>query len=131
MLSLEDGISLASAAPVEMFTDPDHPVWVCLLGYFRLVKGGQLVGVRSGGKTEALLAHLGLGGLYGVPREVLLRALWPRSEAALATQALNSLVHSLRRLLGEALRGAAPIVLAGGHYRLNEAAGVGVDVARF
>jgi len=95
------------------------------------VKGGQLVGVRSGGKTEALLAHLGLGGLYGVPREVLLRALWPRSDTALATQALNSLVHSLRRLLGEALRGAAPIVLAGGHYRLNEAAGVGVDVARF
>src|SRR5207302_6751009 len=34
-------------------------------------------------------------------------------------------------LLGEALRGAAPVVLIGGHYRLNEAAGVGVDVARF
>jgi DNA-binding SARP family transcriptional activator len=114
-----------------MLGDADHPVWLCLLGYFRLIRNGQLVAVRSGGKTEALLAHLGLGGLYGVPRDVLLRAIWPHSDAALAAQALNSLVHSLRSLLGEALNGAAPIVQTGGHYRLNEAAGVVVDVVRF
>jgi hypothetical protein len=33
-------------------------VWLCLLGRFRLVSRGQSVPIRSGGKTEALLAHL-------------------------------------------------------------------------
>jgi DNA-binding SARP family transcriptional activator len=131
MLSLQAGISGGVIGPVEMVGDADHPVWLCLLGYFRLLKNGQPVAVRSGGKSEALLAHLGMAGLYGVPREVLLRAVWPRSDTALAAQALNSLVHSLRSLLGEALRGAAPIVQTGGNYRLNEAAGVAVDVVRF
>ena len=40
-------------------------------------------------------------------------------------------MHELRSALGDALRGEAPVVLTGGHYRLNEAAGVAVDVARF
>jgi len=106
-------------------------VLLCLFGYFRLFKKGQLVSVRSGGKTEALLVHLGLGGVYGVPRDVLLRTIWPHSDRALAAQALNSLVHSLRRLLGEGPRGAMPVVQTAGHYRLNEAAGVAVDVVRF
>jgi DNA-binding SARP family transcriptional activator len=44
---------------------------------------------------------------------------------------LNSLVHSLRVLLGAALGGVSPVVQSGGHYRLNEAAGVAVDVVRF
>jgi DNA-binding SARP family transcriptional activator len=131
MLSLQAGISGGPVGAVEMGEDADHPVWLCLLGYFRLLKHGQLVAVRSGGKTEALLAHLGLGGLYGVPRDVLLRAIWPHSDKPLAAQALNSLVHSLRSLLGEALRGATPVVQTAGHYRLNEAAGVAVDVVRF
>jgi DNA-binding SARP family transcriptional activator len=131
MLSLQVGISAGAVGSAETVGEAEYPVWLCLLGYFRLVKHGQLVSVRSGGKTEALLAHLGLGGQYGVPREVLLRAIWPRSDTALAAQALNSLVHSLRTLLGEALRGATPVVQTGGHYRLNEAAGVGVDVVRF
>ena len=48
MLTFQDAISLAALDPV----DADHPVWLCLLGYFRLLKNGQLIGVRSGGKTE-------------------------------------------------------------------------------
>jgi DNA-binding SARP family transcriptional activator len=104
---------------------------LCLLGGFRLLTGGQPVPVRSGGKTEALLVHLGLAGLRGVPRDVLLRAIWPHSEPSLAGQALNSLVHSLKRLLGEALGGAEPVVPTAGRYRLNAAAGVAVDVVQF
>jgi DNA-binding SARP family transcriptional activator len=131
MLSLQAGVSRGTIGPVELLGDAHHPVSLCLLGHFRLLKNGQLVAVRSGGKTEALLAHLGLGGPYGVPREVLLRDIWPRSDTALAAQALNSLVHSLRSLLGEALRGATPVVQIGGYYRLNEAAGIAIDVVRF
>jgi len=117
-----EGVGEAAAGPL---------VWLRLLGAFRLVGGGQLIPVRSGGKTEALLVHLGLAGRRGVPREVLLHALWPHSERALAGQALNSLVHSLKSLLGEALGGAEPVVPTAGQYRLNEAAGMAVDVARF
>jgi DNA-binding SARP family transcriptional activator len=114
-----------------MVEDFAYPVCLCLLGQFRLLKKGQLVNVRSGGKSEALLTQLGLGGVYGVPREALLRAIWPNSDTALAAQALNSLVHSLRRVLGDGLRGATPVVQTAGHYRLNEAAGFAVDVVLF
>src|SRR5690349_11705083 len=106
------------------------PVLLCLLGGFQLFRNGQPVGVRSHGKTEALLALLGLAS-RGVPREQVLDSLWPESEPILAGQALNSLVYSLRGLLSGALHGASPIVNAAGRYRLNEEAGVATDVARF
>jgi DNA-binding SARP family transcriptional activator len=106
------------------------PVLLCLLGGFQLFRNGQPVGVRSRGKTEALLALLGLAS-RGIPREQLLDSLWPDSEPGLAGQALNSLVHSLRSLLSTALDGASPIVHAAGRYHLNAAAGVATDVASF
>jgi len=108
-----------------------HPVWLGLLGSFRLLRHGRPVPVRSGGKTEALLTHLGLATLQGLPREALLRVVWPDSEVALAGNALNNLVHSLRRLLADALSGAPPVVQASGYYRLNHEAGVAVDVSQF
>src|SRR5699024_2231756 len=78
---LPDELSWTAAATgMEMLADPEHPVTLYLLGCFRLLKNGELVAVRSGGKTEALLAYLGLSGASGVPREVLLRMLWPSSE---------------------------------------------------
>jgi DNA-binding SARP family transcriptional activator len=112
-------------------TQATHPVWLCLLGTFRLVRLGQEVSLRSGGKTEALLASLALAPRDGVAREVLLRRLWPESEPPLATNALNNVVYTLRGLLSDALGGAAPVVHSGGYYRLNDAAGVAVDVAQF
>jgi DNA-binding SARP family transcriptional activator len=106
-------------------------VWLSLLGSFRLLRHGQPVAVRSGGKTEALLAALGMATRQGFPRELLLQRLWPDADVHLASNALNNLVHSLRGVLGDALDGAPPIVHAGGYYRLNQEAGVGVDVAQF
>src|SRR5919197_3141063 len=111
--------------------DLGHPVWLCLLGTFSLLRYGQPVPVRSGGKTEALLAHLGTATRQGLPRDLLLRRLWPESEVSLAANALNNLVHALRRLLSEALGGASPIVHNAGFYRLNQEAGVAVDVKHF
>ena len=108
-----------------------HPVWLGLLGSFRLLRHGQPVAVRSGGKTEALLAHLGLATVQGVPRQALLRVVWPESEVTLAGNALNNLVHTLRGLLADALGGASPVVQTAGYYRLNHEAGVAVDVCQF
>jgi DNA-binding SARP family transcriptional activator len=110
--------------------DPTWPVLICVLGPFRILKAGQPVVVRSGGKTETLLASLALDGNQGTPRAALLRSLWPDSDATLASHALDTLVYSTHKLLGEAIH-AAPVVHAGGSYRLNAEAGVGVDVASF
>jgi DNA-binding SARP family transcriptional activator len=108
-----------------------HPVWLELLGSVRLLRNGEALPIRIGGKTEAVLEHLGLAGLHGMPRGVLLRLVWPDSDLSLATNALNNLLHNLRALLGTALGGASPIVLSGGYYRLNLEAGIAVDVAEF
>jgi DNA-binding SARP family transcriptional activator len=62
---------------------------------------------------------------------VLLKAVWPDSESALAVQALNGILRGLRTLLSDSLSGAEPVVPSDGRYRLNNAAGVSVDVAQF
>jgi DNA-binding SARP family transcriptional activator len=127
----ERGIAKGEADACTTSVPVDCPVWVCLFGSFRLIRSGEPVAVRGGGKTEALLARLGLAGTNGVARDVLLRGLWPDSDRALANQALASLVHSLRSLLGEALGDTTPVIQSGGHYRLNTLSGIGVDVTRF
>lgn len=107
------------------------PVLICLLGNFYLLKMGQAVKVRSGGKAEALLCALALQSDYRVPRDTLLFMLWPKADPALANQSLNSLVYSLHKLLGNAIGGAAPVLHADGYYQINFKAGVGVDVTYF
>jgi DNA-binding SARP family transcriptional activator len=107
------------------------PVMICLLGNFRLLRAGELVPIRAGGKREALLAYLGLQYDRRVPREQLVAALWPTSDFALALQSLNSLVYHLHKLLGPALQDAAPVLHEDGYYRLNVEAGIGVDVVCF
>jgi DNA-binding SARP family transcriptional activator len=49
----------------------------------------------------------------------------------LAGQSLNSLLHTLRKSLSDALYGDSPILHKNGVYRLNTEAGVGVDVMYF
>jgi DNA-binding SARP family transcriptional activator len=100
-----------------------------MLGPFRVLQAGQPVPMR-GGKTEALLCHLALRYASGIPRAVLLATLWPDSDAALAAEALRGRVKSLHTLRA-ALGGATPVLQVDGGLRLNAAAGVSVDVARF
>jgi DNA-binding SARP family transcriptional activator len=104
---------------------------ICLLGNFRLLKAGQPVVVPFEGKAEVLLSYLALRHGRRVPREELLDVLWPEGDHARAKLSLNSLVYSLHRLLGDQLGGAAPVLCAGGYYRLQVEAGVCVDVACF
>jgi DNA-binding SARP family transcriptional activator len=99
-----------------------------VLGAFRVLQGGRPVPVR-GGKTVALLGQLAVRYAEGVPRATLLETLWPQSDAVLAGDALRNRVNSLHTLLGAGLGGAAPVLQVAGRYRLNAAAGVGVDVA--
>jgi DNA-binding SARP family transcriptional activator len=102
-----------------------------LLGGFRLLIRDQPVVLRGRGKGEAILSRLALRPDDIIARDTLLDAIWPGSEPTLAGQSLNSLIHSLHKLLRGALSGAPPILYTGGGYQLNLAAGVGVDVATF
>jgi DNA-binding SARP family transcriptional activator len=87
--------------------------------------------LRGRGKGEALLCRLALQPNEVVARDILLDAVWPGGDPALAGQSLNSLIYSLHKLLRDALSGEPPILHVGGGYQLNVAAGVGVDVSVF
>ncbi|KPV52382.1 hypothetical protein SE17_15845 [Kouleothrix aurantiaca] len=113
------------------YDDASWPVMICLLGNFRLLVAGELVPIRAGGKSEALLSLLALQSSRRVAREYLVQALWPESTQTLGLRSLNTLVYRLHKLLGSSLQGIAPILHEDGYYRLNMQAGIGVDVACF
>ena len=108
-----------------------HPVLICLLGGFRVLKTGKLVPGANTGKMEILLRYLALHYGHPVPRETLLYAVWPETDRVQASQSLNSLVYSLRKLLRDETGDIAPVRQTEGYYELNSEAGVGVDVVCF
>jgi DNA-binding SARP family transcriptional activator len=107
------------------------PLFVCVLGGFRVLRAGLPLAGLSGGKAETLLGLLALRYDVRVPRDTLLAGLWPDTDPALARQSLNSLIYSLHKQLGGALGGAPLIAYANGYSWLNAAAGVGIDLACF
>jgi DNA-binding SARP family transcriptional activator len=109
----------------------EWPVLIRLFGSFNVLKRGVPIALRGGGKSESLLATLALRHSQRIPREVVLSEVWPEADPTLAGQALNSLVHSLHKLLGDALGGGPVVICTQGAYRLNSEAGIGVDIACF
>src|SRR5438874_13833568 len=82
-------------------------IQICLFGGLSAFKlGGASIGWRGGARTEQLLLSLALGQRRGVTRERLLGQVWPESDVSLPAQSLHSLVHTLHRLLGDAIEGA-------------------------
>ncbi len=106
-------------------------VMICLFGVFRVINSGHEVAIARGSKVETLLTYLALHYRDAIARELLLSALWPECDAVHAGQSLNSLVYSVQKLFENVPSGVAPVVQANGYYRLNEQAGVSVDVALF
>lgn len=124
----------AGAASGEAYLTPctgSCRLLICLLGDFRLLLAGNLIPVPNGGKVEKLFACLGRRPRQRVAREILLDAIWPGADPALAAQSLNSLIYTMRKTLAEGLDGAGPVIQADGFYRLNTEAGVCVDINRF
>jgi DNA-binding SARP family transcriptional activator len=119
------------AGRTELSQRAGHRVEICLLGSVRILKDGAPISLRSGGKTEILVASLALKVRDGLPRDEILTLLWPDTEFPQAIQSLNTLVYSLRRILQDALSGDSPVLRDAGRYRLNTEAGVTTDVAQF
>jgi len=106
-------------------------VFIRLLGPFQILKMGQPVSLRAGGKAEQLLSCLALHPRVGVHRATLVEHIWPDTPPTLAGQCLNTLIHSLKLQLADALAGQPPIVHTQSHYALNLHGGVRVDVLEF
>src|SRR6476659_3138148 len=106
-------------------------VLIRLLGPFQILKMGQPVSMRSGGKTEQLLSCLALHPRVGVHRATLVDQIWPNVSGTLAGQSLNTLIYSLKAQLADALAGQPPIVYPQNYYALNLRGGVTVDVLEF
>lgn len=104
---------------------------ICILGNFQLLRAGQSVTVPSHGKSQAFLCTLALRYRQPVRREMILENLWPGTSSTLAGQSLNSLVYTLHKQLGRHIGGAPPVVHTNGYYRLNQEAGVTIDLACF
>jgi len=107
------------------------PILICLLGGVRVLKGGEPVSFRRGGKTQTLLVNLAVCRGQSSSCDALLNALWPGGMEARSKRSLHKLVQRVHKALGDAIDGAPPILRADGYYRLNVEAGVGVDVACF
>lgn len=128
-MKLQSRPELVSTTPAIDLTS--WPVFICLLGGFRLLKAGQQLTLRNAEKASALLANLAMQDHFDASREQLLQALWPNAPADLAGHALNSLIYNLHKLLGNAIGNAKPIVYRDGRYQLNVNVGIGVDVTYF
>lgn len=125
-----DGITLERNDAFCQISLDDWPILVCLLGEFRVLKGGHPISL-NGSKAELLFRCLGLQPEQSVPRDLILETMWPGHPPNLSGQSLNSLTHSLRKLLGDEIDGDMPVVHEDGYYRLNQEAGVGVDITWF
>jgi DNA-binding SARP family transcriptional activator len=126
-----EGLLADATAKLRFETGGSPPILICLLGSFRVMRTGEPLAVRSGGKHEAFLSTLALRSTSRIPRETLLETLWPGMSLAPAVQSLNSLVYSLSKLLSHSIGGAAPVLHPNGSYKLNLDAGIGVDILSF
>ncbi len=106
-------------------------VFIQILGPFQIQKLGQPVSLRSGGKAEQFLSCLALHPSGGVHRATLVEQVWPDTPLTLAASCLNTLMHSLKGQLGDALGGQPPVVHNHNRYALNLPGGVRVDVVEF
>jgi DNA-binding SARP family transcriptional activator len=106
-------------------------VSIRLLGPFQVLKMGQPVSLRTGGKAEQLLCCLAVHPRVGVDRATLVEQIWPDTPVTLGAQCLNTLMHSLKAQLADALVGQPPVVHTQSHYALNLHGGVTVDVLEF
>lgn len=129
-LADECGLALPGLTTAGEDADGSPAVVLRCFGAFELTVDGQPVdfaGVRL--RVRALLHLLALHAGRGVHREVILEALWPDTDAAVATRGLHVAVSTLRSALPTAA--GVGVLRDGDAYRLRLPAGTDVDVVAF
>ncbi len=106
------------------------PVFICMLGSFRLLKQNTQL-FNNSPKARLLLSALAMQPRQTIGREHLLDTLWPHTDPRTSGPQLRHMLFKLRRALGAVLGGEPPIVRDGDMYRINMHAGVGIDVSEF
>ena len=106
------------------------PVFICLLGSFRLLKHNTLL-FNNSPKTRLLLSTLAMQPKQTISREHLLDTIWPCTDPRTSGPQLRCMLFKLRKALSAVLGGEPPIVRDGNVYRLNVHAGIGIDVSAF
>ncbi|MFQ5813116.1 MAG: BTAD domain-containing putative transcriptional regulator [Anaerolineae bacterium] len=101
------------------------------LGKFRVEIDGMPVDTRAGGKSLAILKFLAGRDGHPTPRDILMEALWPDSDAEAAGNRLRVAVHALRRLLAPAGKSLDILTYQDGCYLLNPGVSVRIDADEF
>jgi LuxR family transcriptional regulator, maltose regulon positive regulatory protein len=125
--------SASSALPLAELTDPDHLRLRCF-GRFEVIRGGESIPLRRAGKASAILKFLALNPHQPVPRDVLVEAVWPETDPAIANNRLKVAMHHLRQTF--VTKGCSPhcegcVVFRDGCYLFNPGIGVWTDVQAF
>jgi DNA-binding SARP family transcriptional activator len=109
---------------------PSVPVFICLLGPFRLFKQGDLL-FNNSQKAELLLSTLALQPKRVATRAFLLDTLWPDTDPGVSGPLLRGLLCKLRQAFNGVLGGQPLVMREDDRFRLNLSAGVGIDVTEF
>lgn len=101
---------------------------------FRVLRNGDPVTSRLGGKGKQLIKLLAADPSRAIPKEVLADSLWPDSEPLAAATSLKVAVHNVRTALEPAKRNGGQgtwIVLRDGLYGLNPDVPIWIDSVEF
>ena len=125
------GVEAARANDRRDAVDDDHALAAHLFGRFRFLVHGVPVATWHGVRPLTVLRYLISRPGRPVPRDVLVDHLWPDVGEEVGRRNLHQVIYSLRRTLREA--GAVPTVIVHEHdsYRIDDGAGLWIDVVAY
>ena len=132
MTSVTPGVDAGAASPPAEF---DHAqMRLYCLGQFRVYLRDHDVRLRHAGTGASVMKYLALHNPQSVPRDVLLEALWPGVDPAIANGRLKAAIYRLRQAL--AAVDTAPmhceyVVHEAGSYRFAPTLRVWTDIEAF
>src|SRR6266542_1376311 len=112
----------------------DETLSLYLLSSFRILRNGQAVNGRLGGKARQLLKILAANHHKCLPKDFLIELLWPEGNPAAGAISLKVAAHSLRSALEPNKERRHPgnwIIVEDGTYRLNPNGIIWIDSEAF
>jgi len=105
---------------------------VQLFGSLRVLRNGQSIDGRLGGKARHLLKILAVNRSRRLPKELLMEMIWPERDPRAGAISLKVATHTLRTALDPTDRSPGRwIVVENGTYRLNPDADIWIDTEDF